>query len=130
MLINCIQFPYFLRWNNPILDRLIGAPSSLNTTQNNSYPSSAMDTEPARSNSYGLRNESYCLATASFKDLASPAFQQISMGGIKHNQLSTSPTTFRRGNSSSNNYHSISKPNNNNNVLIEDELMESKTNFM
>lgn len=88
-------------------------------------------TETMRSNNYGLRNESYCLATAPYKDLASPALQQISLGGIKHNLHSTSPTTFLRGNSTSNKHHSNLKSNhNNNNVLIEDESIDSKSTFL
>lgn len=85
-----------------------------------------MATETLRTNNYCPRNESYCLATASFKEWDSPAFQQISSGGIQPGQTALSPKALLHKNSNRNNHHSITQTKNNNNVLIEDELIENK----
>lgn len=111
------------------MDRLTGGTCALNSAQkNNSYHTDGMAAaESMRPNNYCPRNESYCLATASYKDWPSPTLQRISSENIKY-PMSTSSTTYLRDNSNRTNNHSISKNNNsNNNVLIEDEIIGNQT---
>lgn len=116
-----------IRWSNPILDRLTGGTCSSNSmNKNNSYLDGTLPVESLRTNNYCPRNESYYLATASFKDWDSPAFQQISSGDIQHSRTTTSPAALVNKNSNRNNHHSIIQTKNNNNVLIEDEMIENK----